>query len=79
MLDACAFYYKPSMSRHKKITRTREIERRRQRKQKLERLRERYLAAKNDAERREVFALVTRRSPWLTPEQFVLTAAPVAQ
>jgi hypothetical protein len=59
------------MSRHKKSNRAKEIDRRRQRQAKLARLRERYTSAKNESERKEVFALVTRRVPWLTPEEFV--------
>jgi len=64
------------MSSHKKIERSKELDRRRQRKAKLARLRARYLAAKTDAERSKIFELVVRRSPWLTPEEFVGAAQP---
>ena len=55
---------------HKKINRAKEIDRRRQRKAKLANLRTRYLVAKNDAERKEIYGRVTRISPWLTVEEF---------
>lgn len=55
---------------HKKIERHKEIGSRRQRKAKLAKLRSRYLAAKNEAERREIYSRVVRISPKLSQEEF---------
>lgn len=57
------------MSRHKKINRVKEIDRRRHRKAKLAKLRVRYQTAKTEAERKEIYNRAARVSPFLTVEE----------
>ncbi|AGY58137.1 DUF6800 family protein [Gloeobacter kilaueensis] len=54
----------------KKIERTKELGRRRHRKHKLAKLRARYLAAKSEAERKDLFNRAARVSPRLSIEEF---------
>ncbi len=53
-----------------------EIRRRRTRKEKIAALRRRYSAAKNEADRNQVFARVKLLSPSITLEQFTGPAQP---
>lgn len=51
--------------------RDRELRRRRHRKEKLRKLRRKYVAAQSEEERRAIWAKVQRIAPWLTLEQFL--------
>ena len=53
-----------------------EIRRRRTRKSKIEVLRRRYVAAKSDADRNQIFARVKLLSPTITLEQFTANLHP---
>jgi hypothetical protein len=64
------------MGRH---TRKSEINRRRQRRQKLSKIRKRHAAAKNDSERTKQVDRLRRVSSGLTEEWFKATAAPATE
>jgi hypothetical protein len=64
------------MGRH---TRRSEINRRRQRRQKLGKLRGRYAAAKTDGERSKLADRLRRVAPGLTKDWFQATAPPATQ
>jgi hypothetical protein len=51
--------------------RDRELRRRRHRKEKLRKLRKKYVAAQSEEERRAIWTKVQRIAPWLTLEQFL--------
>jgi hypothetical protein len=55
----------------KRRERERELERRRRRRKKLKKLREKYLKAKSEGEKRKIIEKALKVSPFLTEEKFL--------
>jgi hypothetical protein len=54
-----------------KPTRRKTIRRQRKRRQKIKKLREKYLAASNETERQAILEKVKKVSPWLSKKEFL--------